>query len=237
MLSQAWFPQNKNELEKQLKSFIKPNPKNIHGLIVPHAGYEYSGAVAGKAYSLIDKKIKRAIILGPSHQIGFYGIAKIPKIKTPLGETEIIKSDIRELHGLNYEHSVFNQVPFLQFIAPEIKILPIVVGNLLEKDAEKIAEQLAKELDDETILVISGDLSHFHSYNEAVKIDKNTIKIIEDLDFKKINELDSCGLYPLLILFHLCKLKNWKPKLIEYKNSGDVIGDKSGVVGYGSFWF
>lgn len=237
-----WYPSKKEELNKLLESYLKEKPKvkttKLHGLIVPHAGYEYSGEIAGKAYSLIKNKgFKKAVILGPSHYEGFYGTATLSKIQTPLGEVKI-KNSANNMKPLSYEHSIENQCPFLQFLGIN-EITPIVVGNLFNDDAEKIAERLTKQITKDTIIIISTDLSHFLPYTQAVQKDKNTIKIIESLNLNDFESLDACGKFPLLILFHLCKLKgnNWKPKLIEYKNSGDITGDKNSVVGYASFQF
>jgi len=225
-----WYPKNKQELKKTLNSFINPNPKkDIHGIIVPHAGYEFSGAIAGKAFSLLPKS-EKAIVLTPSHYITFRGLATLKTIETPLGKMKITPNPYEKL---DYEHAIDNQIPFLQLLEYK-EVLPLVVGQITNKEAEKIAKELSKE---KGIFVISTDLSHFLSYEQAVKNDKQTIKVIESLDTNKSSQIDACGAYPLLIAMHLCKLKGWKPKLIEYKNSGDIIGDKSQVVGYASFYF
>ena len=240
-----WYPQNKNELNKILDEYMSEKPKlkaskieEIHGIIVPHAGYEFSGAITGKAFSLLkNKKINKAVILGPSHYVGFHGLMVLEKIETPLGKIKIIGNyeGFETLKKLEYEHSLNNQITFLQKINSKIEVLPLVVGEILETDAEEIAKKLLENKD--TLFIFSTDLSHFLSYEQAIKTDKQTIKIIENLDFKRTGEIDACGRFPLMIMMHLCKLKNWRPKLIEYKNSGDVTGDKSSVVGYGNFVF
>lgn len=240
----SWYPQDKNKLNSVLDELLEAQgdekriaPKKINGLIVPHAGYFFSGKIAGKAFGLLkDKNIEKAIVFGPSHQLGFYGIALIPKIETPLGPVKIIKNNIKEIPGLNYEHSVDNQIPLLQKIRIN-KITPIVVGKILENDPKKIAENISKIIDNKTILIFSTDLSHFLNYDKALKKDKETIDIIKNLKFEKFEEIDACGKNPLLIMMHLCKLKNWTPNLIEYKNSGDVTGEKNSVVGYATFYF
>ena len=225
-----WYPTNKQELEKTLNSFIKPNPKkDLHGIIVPHAGYIYSGAIAGKAFSLLSKA-EKAIILAPSHQVALRGIASIKSIKTPLGDIKITPNQYEKL---DYEHAIDNQIPFLQFLGYK-EVLPLVIGQITNQEAQETAKNLAKQ---NCPIIISTDLSHFLSYEQAVKTDKATIKIIQDLDTSNYKEIDACGSSPLLIAMHLCKLKNYKPKLIEYKNSGDITGDKSQVVGYASFFF
>jgi AmmeMemoRadiSam system protein B len=235
-----WFPSNKEELMRMLDSFLsKKNKVNIkdgiiHGLIVPHAGYEYSGEIAGKAFSLIknkSKNIKKVIIFGPSHYAFFKGISSIEKYETPLGKVNILKNYISKIP---HEHSVENQIPFLQKINLNVEILPVVVGQINCKEAENIAKQFLKE---NAIFIFSTDLSHFLRYDEAVKKDLSTINIITNLKESELKSADACGFYPLLILFQMCKIKSWKPILVEYKNSGDITGEKDSVVGYASFYF
>jgi len=229
-----WYPQNPDELNIILNDFLSAEEsfrKNVHGLIVPHAGYEFSGAIAGKAFSLLkNNKINKAIVLGPSHYSGFHGIKSLKNIKTPLGKIKISENEFKEI---DYEHSVENQIPFLQKLNFK-EILPLVIGEISNAEAKQIAEAISKQ---EAIYIFSTDLSHFLPYDVAVKKDNQSIKIIENIDFENWNKIDACGKYPLLIIMHLCRINNWKPKLIEYKNSGDVAGDKNQVVGYASFFF
>ena len=233
---QEWFPENKEKLDKLLEfllSFKVKDIKEVHGLIVPHAGYAYSGEIAGKAFSLLkNKKFKKAIIFGPTHYVGFKGLASLSNLETPLGKVNIKDNFYQKLPK---EHSIENQIPFLQKINKDIEILPLVVGNISLKEAGEIAKQFSIEKD--TLFVFSTDLSHFLPYEKAESTDRETIKIIEGLDIRKQKEIDACGQFPLLIALNLCKKKGWKPMLIDYKNSGDVSGDKSSVVGYASFVF
>lgn len=234
-MSANWYPSDKKELEKTISRFMTSvkGKETIHGLVVPHAGYTYSGPTAGKTYSYLqNKKIEKAVVFGPSHYVGFSGLATLEKIETPFGKMKITKDKFLKLEK---EHSVENQIPFLQYLGVE-EVLPIVVGQISVEDAEKIAKEFLEKYSS-YLFIFSTDLSHFLAYKEAVEKDKNTIKIIEDLDLKKVEEMDACGIYPLLICMQMCKLKKWKPKLVEYKNSGDVIGDKSSVVGYAGFRF
>lgn len=227
-----WFPSDKEELNSMLNNFLAA-PKTIekaNGIIVPHAGYIYSGAIAGKAYVNL-RNIKTAVIIGPSHYVSFRGVRAVNDIKTPFGEPRTIKNKFVKI---DYEHSVKNQIPFLQKLNPKIKILPLAVGQISEREAEQIAKQI---LDYTGVYVFSTDLSHFLPYEQAVKTDKHTIEIIETLNFEKVDEIDACGKYALIIMMYLCKLNGWSPRLIEYKNSGDITQTKSCVVGYASFVF
>jgi len=244
-MANNWYPQDKKELNELLENLMDNNKKSEHeiqGLIVPHAGYIYSGEVAGKAFSLLknsDDKIKHAVILGPSHYTGFYGIRKLEHIETPLGKVKISEKIIgnEKFEKIAYEHSVDNQIPFLQKLNPEIEILPLVIGEISDEDAEEFAEKLSEIKETKVLFLFSTDLSHFLPYAQAIKTDEKTIDIIENLDINKVKDIDACGIFPLMIMMHLCKIKKLKPRLIEYKNSGDITGDKSSVVGYASFWF
>jgi len=222
-----WYPSSKKELSEMLSGFVeKSKAKKINGIIVPHAGYEFSGKVAGKAYSLA-KGVKSAVVFGPSHYEYFRGIKCLKSAKTPLGNLDSIKNGFEKI---DYEHSVQNQLPFLKFIGIK-KVLPLVVGDLSMEEARKIAEQF-KEFDG--LFVFSTDLSHFLDYDTARKTDTNSINKIIALDPKWV---DACGINALKIFFELAKIKKYKPKLIEYKNSGDVVGSRESVVGYAAFSF
>ena len=232
-----WYPENKHELNEVLHKFLKTGKrkKQVKGIIVPHAGYEYSGAVAGIAFSVVKTPIKKAIIIGPSHYVYLYDAMTSNKDywETPLGKIKLFNTDFFR-GDIEQEHSIKNQVPFLQKIRCN-EILPLMIGKITDEQAQEIAKKLAKI---KALYVFSTDLSHFLPYEQAVERDKETIEAIESLDLKNFSNVDACGYYPLLVMMHLCKLKKTKPILIEYKNSGDVTGDKyHGVVGYSSFWF
>ncbi len=230
-----WYPQDEEELSQFLEKSLAEKPKiqngEIHGLIVPHAEYAFSGELAGKAFSLLkEKKNMIAVILGPSHYIGFQGVKALSNAETPLGKISIMKN---KFDKLSYEHSIDNQIPFLQKLGFS-EILPLAIGELENEQAEEIAEEISKI---NGIYIFSTDLSHFMPYVRATEIDKKTIEIIEKLDIKNFDKIDACGKFSLLVMMHLCKLKDWKPKLIEYKNSGDITGDRTSVVGYATLYF
>lgn len=236
-----WYPNNKDELNKLIDSYfnqeeIKINAFKINGVIVPHAGYDYSGKIAGTAFSLLkNKNIKKAIILGPSHYKPLNRVVTSDKfdLTTPLGNVKIFNIGFPTTE-IDKEHSINNQIPFLQKLGIT-EIMPLMIGEIVNEEAKRIAEKIAKE---PAIFIFSTDLSHFMHYDMANKIDRSSIKIIENLEIENIDNLDACGKYPLLIMMYLCKYLNTTPKLIEYKNSGDISGNtREGVVGYSSFWF
>jgi len=239
-----WYPQNPEVLKNSLDSYLnqpsilqhKPKPEQITGIIVPHAGFQFSGAVAGTAFQLLkEKNIHTAIVIGPSHHI--YLTQAITSNKkqwlTPLGTIDIFQNQEFQQADISNEHSITNQIPFLQKLGIK-QFMPLMIGQITNKQAQQIAEKISKI---NAIYIFSTDLSHFLPYNDAIKKDKITYDIIERLDLDEFRKIDACGSYPLLVLFHLCKLKNTKPHLIQYKNSGDIAGDYDSVVGYSSFWF
>jgi len=237
-----WYPLKKEELEKLLEELMSKEeiknhkPVSIHGLIVPHAGYEFSGKIAAKAYPLIKGK-KRAIILSPSHYFPLNGAVCHDQKdwQTPLGSIKVMKNNFRKAN-LTQEHAIDNQIPFLQKMKIR-EILPLVIGRVDKISAETIAKQLEPFADNETVFIVSTDLSHFLPYENAVIRDRNTIKLIENLDEDNFSKIDACGIYPLKVLFELCKLKSWKPKLIISGTSADSNNDKEKVVGYASLSF
>jgi len=238
---QNWYPEDKKELNNLLEKFLSQNGgtkiKEVHGLIIPHAGYEFSGEIAGKAYSLLKQnKNKRAIILSPSHYISLNGATSHNESEwiTPLGKIKVNQQGFPK-QNISQEHAMDNQIPFLQKLGFS-EILPLVIGEINQEEAKQIAEKL---INLGGILIISSDLSHFLDYHKATQKDKETIKAIEELNIENLQktENNACGIYPLLIAIELCKIKKWKPKLIEYKNSGDITDDKESVVGYASLVF
>jgi len=231
-----WYSQNKNELDMQVDDFLNQKIKKsgVHGIVVPHAGYEFSGKIAGKAFSALKKSVKRAVILGPSHHTSLLGVLTSYKKEayTPFGSINIFNEGFDE--GEIQEHSIDNQVPFLQKLGFK-EILPLMIGQISDMQAVRIAEKLSKI--NKASYIFSTDLSHFLPYEQAIIKDKKTIEIIKNLDLENADKIDACGKFPLLVLINLCKMNNWQPKLIEYKNSGDVTGDKTSVVGYSTFYF
>jgi len=234
-----WYPQKKEELERELDMFlvkkIDKKQEKINGLIVPHAGYEFSGKVAGQAFSLIkNNKMTKAIVIGPSHYLALSGAltSNQKQWETSLGDIKLFNIDFKTAK-IEQEHSIDNQIPFLQKLGIK-EIMPLMIGEITNEQAEEIAEKLSKI---PALYVFSTDLSHFFPYEKAQKKDRETIKLIEDLDLQNFFKIDACGFYPLLVMMHLCKLKKLKPKLVEYKNSGDITGEKDSVVGYASFYF
>ena len=247
----SFYPEDPEELQKEISKYLKQaSTKKTSGttkaLIVPHAGYEYSGPVAACGYKLLQKsKFEEVILIGPSHRMRFQncGLNNFQSWKTPLGfvhlskvndqlATEASFSLLNETH--TFEHSIEVQLPFLQSILKDFKILPIATGNIVNH--RQIALTLKKYIKQNTLLIVSSDLSHYLPYKEANDVDNETIDQILNLD-STIDPNQACGAEGINILIELAKLLKWKVKLIDYRNSGDTEGSKKEVVGYSAIEF
>lgn len=248
----AFYPDDREELEKMISVFLKENraeaPGKLRGMVVPHAGYIYSGPVAAKGYGVLDKQdsFEKIIILGPSHHASFPGIAEsgFDFWKTPMGmvKTDSLKDELKDKSGFHTypavhkpEHSIEVQFPFLQYILKSgFTAYPLLTG---EVHPEAIAEELVPIIDSSTFVVVSSDLSHYHSYEQAVSIDSVANRVVPSLDLSAMRNVEACGKTGILILMHIAKNLGWKGKLLDYRNSGDTAGPKDSVVGYGCYAF
>ena len=244
-----FYPADSARLDRQIQEYldqVKPtqDTSTVRALIVPHAGYDYSGPVAASAYRVIrGARYDRVIVVGLGHQVWFDGVALCPYAfwQTPLGKVELVKlSDqpdkLLQLNRAAFasEHSVEVQLPFLQKVMPELHVIAMLTGVI--KSAVELAEIIGKELRDNDLLIISSDLSHYHPYSEAQKIDSATISQILALD-NSIDHEQACGADGINMLLSIAKSKDWKPKLLDYRNSGDTAGEKNQVVGYAAVEF
>lgn len=219
-------------------------------LIVPHAGYIYSGPIAASAYQYLfplSHIIKRVIIIGPSHRLGFQGVAlsSADYFETPLSAIPIDKAaqaklaDITGVQILDLahaaEHSLEVQLPFLQHVLNDFSIVPIVAGEASPELVAKVIDTLWGG--SETLFIISSDLSHYHDYQTAQQLDKTTSQNIIDLNFRAVHPDDACGCVGIQGLLKFAHKHPLKPYLIDLRNSGDTAGTKKSVVGYGAYLF
>ena len=219
-------------------------------LIVPHAGYIYSGSIAASAFMLLEpyrQIIKRVVIIGPSHRVGFNGVAisSADEFDTPLGLIPIDKkaqaklSEIAGVHILDEahaaEHSLEVQLPFLQTMLDKFTIVPIVAGDADPQLIAKIIETLWGG--PETLIVISSDLSHFHQYQTAQQLDQTTTQAILDLDVSVIDSQHACGCVGIRGLLTFAQRHPLEASVLDVRNSGDTAGSKDSVVGYGAYLF
>lgn len=229
---------------------VEKHHSPIKAIIVPHAGYVYSGPIAAYAFKLIENySYKKIILLGPSHNFSFNNLISCTKgyWQTPLGEVEQLskddfsrlkqKKEIVESSEIHQpEHSLEVQLPFLQTVLNDFQIFPLLTGNII--DYKKVSDILLSICDEKTLFLISSDLSHYLPYNEAKMIDKVTIDAILSSDIKRFHEYgDACGKTSIEILLNMAKKKKWQSKLLCAMNSGETSGDKNQVVGYASIVF
>ena len=218
-------------------------------LIVPHAGYVYSGPIAANAYTLLAPArdtIKRVVLLGPTHRVAVRGLA-VPaaaRFATPLGtvdlDTEAI-GRIRKLHQVvvsdeahALEHSLEVHVPFLQTVLADFTLVPLAVGHAAPEDVAEVIDALYGGA--ETLIVVSSDLSHYLAYAQAQRVDRETCEAILALR-TDIDHDQACGATPVSGLALAARRRKLTPQLVDLRNSGDTAGDKSRVVGYASFAF
>jgi hypothetical protein len=245
---------------KEAEQKSKKVSGQIFGIIVPHAGYEYSGKVAAHSYAQVKGKgYKTVIIIGSSHRVPFRGIAIYPEgsWETPLGTVAIdqeialaITKDCKIARpfsaAFEREHSLEVQVPFLQRALAGFKIVPIVTGSMEHDDYRQLVDALVSQLKrspGNVLIIASSDMSHFHSYDAANKMDTGTLKDIAELNVDGLrqrlqkDEYELCGAQAVLSLMMLAKQMNGKGTILNYANSGDVTKDRSRVVGYSSAAF
>ncbi|MBX3616067.1 AmmeMemoRadiSam system protein B [Nitrosomonas sp.] len=223
---------------------IKPK-----ALIVPHAGYIYSGAIAATAYACLNPiatRIRRVVLLGPAHRVAVQGLAlpNVDVFATPLGSVRLDTDLIKEIAHLpqvmvsdeahTLEHSLEVQLPFLQSVLGEFALLPLAVGMT---SAEAVAEVLDHVWGgEETLIVISSDLSHYLPYTTAQRMDTGTVQSILQLKLP-IEQAQACGNIPINGLMLAAQKHHLKPRLLDLRNSGDTAGSRDHVVGYAAIAF
>ncbi len=261
VIAGTWYPGNPRILRADIENFFDNVPDEkiegkITGLIVPHAGYVYSGQVAAFAYKIIrGETFDAVILLGPSHRTFFPGVSIYDRggYETPLGVVPVdvsLAKDIMEQSKMishipaahSQEHSLEIQVPFLQVVLREFQFVPLVLGEQDRQTCETLAVSIVRAVGDRRVLLVgSSDLSHFHSYAKAVKLDSIVLRHIEKMDagglLKDLEEnvSEACGGGPAAVTMMVSRmLGSDKAKILKYANSGDVTGDKGSVVGYAS---
>lgn len=247
----AFYPADPDELRKDVLNYIESCEVKVAGkpriIIVPHAGYMYSGAVAGCVYKQTKGyKYNNIFILGATHReyVKNIGLGTCPIWRTPLGDLKTNEVLVKKLLSNGYfsntesafeeEHSVEVQLPFIKIIHPDASIIPMLSSEILY--VPEVIEVLAENIKEDDLLVVSTDLSHYLSAELAGKVDSKTINKIlsKKSDF---DEGGACGIAGLSVAVALAKKKNYEPKLVKYAHSGMVTGDNGGVVGYGGIIF
>jgi len=246
-----FYPDDPRELRAMLTDYLAAAsaaggvPKAI---IVPHAGYIYSGPIAASAYARVKPArgtITRVLLLGPAHRVGFRGLA-LPSADyfvTPLGRIAVDREAVGKISALPQvhvqdvahaqEHSLEVHLPFLQEVLGDFQLVPLVVGDAGAEDVGEVLDLLWGG--PETLIVVSSDLSHYHDYRTAQKLDRATSEAIEQLRPQDIDYDSACGCNPVNGLLHVARKRGLKAKTIDLRNSGDTAGSHDRVVGYGAY--
>jgi len=253
-----FYPGSKDKLNQQIELLFRDTSTNntfgkISGLVAPHAGYIYSGKTAAFAYNTIrERNYNNVIIISPSHREYFEGscVYNGDGYITPLGTLEVnkeladkltvgSKTIFQGLKGHGREHGIEVHLPFLQFMFPEFKIIPVVMGDQSELNINELADKIAGILDDKTLVVASSDLSHFYPRYLANELDSIVAKRIGDYDYEGLlydlehKKCEACGGGPIVAMMKSLNLINNKNSLVLHRSdSGDTTGDINEVVGY-----
>ena len=248
----TFYPADPRQLTHEVQGFLaeaRPQFLNPKALIVPHAGYIYSGAIAANAYATLKDlapRIRRVVLLGPAHRVAVRGLA-LPDAEafdTPLGRVMLDAKAMRALAHLPQvsssseahaqEHSLEVQLPFLQSVLDDFTLLPLAVGMATADEVAEVLEILWGG--EETLIVVSSDLSHYLPYATAQYVDGQTVNDIIKLR-QPINHEQACGATPISGLIVAARRHHLKPHLLDLRNSGDTAGTCDKVVGYAAFAF
>ncbi len=260
VLAGAWYPGNPEVLRQTVTDYLsKANPSGAEGkavmMIVPHAGYLYSGQVAAYSYKLLQRAApKRVFLIGPSHRVGFRGISvsQYSGYKTPLGVAPVDLDLAKKLLSINpqikwvsqadqQEHSLEIQIPFLQTVLKDFHIVPIIMGEQDLETCTLLARSLVQVLPnrEDTVIIASTDLSHFHHDQQARALDGEFIKHVRELAPEALakaiasGSCEACGAGPTLAAMLAAReLGANRSVILNYANSGEVTGDRRQVVGY-----
>jgi len=251
-VSGLFYPQNAPDLDRTLDGLLKGAPLDApvpKAVIVPHAGYIYSGAVAAQAYRALAPAagtLRRVLLFGPSHREWFRGLAVpcVSAFATPLGPVTVDRAALAQLSGLasvvasdsphTREHSLEVQLPFLRRVLPAASIVPVLIGEASAAAVETVMNTLWGG--PETVIIVSSDLSHYHRYEEARQLDQATATAILD-GRADLDGDEACGCVAVNGLLRAARRHGLRARLFDLRNSGDTAGTRDRVVGYGAFGF
>ncbi len=247
-----FYPGEASALRAQIDGFLASARERVSGgppraLIGPHAGTIYSGPIAATGYAhLVGSPIRRVVLLGPSHRVSFRGIAapSWDAFSTPLGDLAVDQAAIASLvkycpnvqvldEGHRREHSLELHLPFLQSVFNGLQLVPLVVGSASPEEVAAVVDRFWD--DGDTLVAVSTDLSHYHSYAEAERLDEATSGAIERLAFEELNGERACGYQPLRGLLLSARRRGLSARTVDRRSSGDTAGSRAEVVGYGSY--
>ncbi len=246
-----FYPDDPTQLRQtvdRLLAVAEPGNSVPKALVAPHAGYVYSGPIAATAYAKLKPArdvIKRVVLLGPSHRVPFYGLALsgADRFDTPLGSVPVDQEALESIRALGQvqvldaahamEHSLEVHLPFLQAILADFKLVPLVVGEATPAEVSEVLGILWGG--EETLIVVSSDLSHYHDYATARHMDEETSARIESLALPDIEPEHACGCRPLNGLILAARERGLHASILDLRNSGDTAGPRDQVVGYGAY--
>jgi AmmeMemoRadiSam system protein B len=252
-----FYPDDASALRRSVQAHLADGRKRLaagaavpKAIIAPHAGFVYSGPVAGTAYARIEparERIRRVVLLGPSHRVPFRGLAlsTATAYRTPLGDVALDAAGAAELAVLPQvdfldaahaqEHSLEVQLPFLQEALADFALLPVVAGDATASEVAQAIERVWGG--DETLVVVSSDLSHYYDYATAEALDRATTAAIEALRPDGLDEESACGRVPVRGLLVAAKHHGLTARTLDLRSSGDTAGPRDRVVGYGAYAF
>ena len=249
-----FYPADAGELQTLLDALLSQSSADgatpPKALIAPHAGYVYSGPVAASAYARLRplrEQVTRVVLLGPAHRVAFHGLAAsaADAFRTPLGDIPLDRQALAQLRDLPQirvldqahalEHSLEVQLPFLQSVLRSFTLVPLVVGDASFAEVAEVLERLWGG--PETLIVISSDLSHYHDYATARRMDAATSRAIAALQPDRIDYEDACGRTPVGGLLATARTRGLQVDVVDLRKSGDTAGPRDQVVGYGAYVF
>jgi MEMO1 family protein len=249
-----FYPADRGRLQTQVRDLLAGAAASSNGipkaLIAPHAGYVYSGRVAGAAFAKLRpgaQTIMRVVLIGPAHYVHVGGIAapRVDAFETPLGRVPVDTEICSEICGLEFvtqtddphapEHALEVELPFLQTVLSSFHVVPLVVGDAAPQDVAKLLRRLWGG--PETLIVVSSDLSHYHNYETAQRLDLATAEAIERGDWISLGSRHACGWVAVAGLLIETRRRGLEAARLLLCNSGDTAGSRDRVVGYGAWMF
>lgn len=256
-VSGSFYPDDPTELESVVRAHLARAAESESrrgsppkALIAPHAGFIYSGAIAASAYVCVRSlqgRVARVVLLGPSHRVPLRGLASssADRFATPLGEVAIDRAAVAKAERLDgvevldaahaQEHSLEVQLPFLQVVIGDFELVPFAVGDATPGEVAEVLEALWGG--PETLIIVSSDLSHYHDYETAQRMDAETTRAIEALDPEGLDSESACGRVPAGGLLLAARRHGLRAETLDVRNSGDTAGPRDQVVGYGAYLF
>ncbi len=249
-----FYPADAQELRDAIRGYLADSPPvdlRLRGLIVPHAGYVYSGPVAASGYAVLardpavrDGRVRRVVLAGTCHTAGVRGVVTSSDrwFRTPLGDVEVDRPAVDTLlrtrcvtvhdAAQRRDHALEVQLPFLQEVLGAVTIVPLLVGRCDAQDAADVFDPL---WDEQTLLLVSTDLSHYLPYQAAARLDSQTARCIEQLDDAGIGPQQACGYHAVRGALAAARRHGLAARTLGLRNSGDTAGPRDSVVGYGAF--